>query len=91
MSCHVLALSASRNQVIAPAVDWLRLRSVEAALVNIYAARPPVWIGQVAEGVVSRFELGRTRVLYTRIPPVLPLPDTSVSSVRRQYRYRKLR
>ena len=37
---------------ISPAVDWLRIRSVEADLVNIYAARPRVWIGQVAEGVV---------------------------------------
>ena len=42
---------------IARAVDWLRIRSVEAAVVNTYAARPPVWIGQVAEGVVPRFEL----------------------------------
>ena len=42
---------------LAPAVDWLRIRSVEAALVSIYAARPRVWIGQVAEGVVPRFEL----------------------------------
>ena len=42
---------------IAPAVDWLRIRSVEAALVNIYAARTSVWTGQVAEGVLPGFEL----------------------------------
>ena len=41
----------------APAVDWLRIRSAEAALVNIYAAWPPIWIGQVDEGVAPRFEL----------------------------------
>ena len=37
---------------IASRVDWLQIRSVEAAPVNMYAARPSVWIGQVAEGVV---------------------------------------
>ena len=42
---------------IAPAVDWLRIRSVEAALVNIYAARPLVWIEQVAKGVLPQSEL----------------------------------
>ena len=42
---------------IALAVDWLRiLSSVNFALVNIYVAWPPVWIEQVAEGVVPRFE-----------------------------------
>ena len=40
---------------IDPAVGWLRIRSVEdAALVIIYAVWPPVWIEQVAEGVVPR-------------------------------------
>ena len=45
------------QEPIAPAIDWLRIRSVEAALINTYAARPPVWIGQVAEGVAPGLEL----------------------------------
>ena len=59
MYCTSKCIGIARvSEPIAPAVDWLRIRSsVEAALVNIYAARPPVLIGQVAEGVVPRFEL----------------------------------
>ena len=33
----------------------------------------------------------RTGAYRRYIPPVLPVPDTTVSSVRRKYRYRKLR
>ena len=58
MDCNVFTIGVERvPEPIAPAVDWLRIRSVEAALVNIYAARPPIWIGQVAEVVVPGFEL----------------------------------
>ena len=51
-----IGIERAPNQ-IAPAVDWLQIRSVKAALANIYAARPPAWIGQVIEDIVPRFEL----------------------------------
>ena len=54
--CNIMALSAN-EEPFAPAVDWIRIRSVEASLVYLYAVRPPIWIEQVAEGVVLRFEL----------------------------------
>ena len=40
MYCNALAFERVPEQ-IAPAVDWLLTRSVEAALANIYAAWPP--------------------------------------------------
>ena len=48
--CNVPGIGIERvPEQIAPAVDWVLVRSVEAALVNIhYAARPPRmdWTGR---------------------------------------------
>ena len=42
------------------------------------------------ENIKGMFGTARTEAHRRYIPPVLPEPDTAVSSVRRQYRYRKI-
>ena len=52
-----LGITNDAPEPVAPKVERLRTRPVEAALVNIYAARPRVWIGQVAGRDAPRLQL----------------------------------